>query len=60
MKHFVIEEIVRPASRRVGTAVATGLIAYNIDAELAQQIAVGVSAVFMIAADLAASYLNRR
>lgn len=61
MKWAVLREhVLMPLAGRVGTMIATGLVLWGVQAELASQVAVGVTAVILVIADLGIGYLNRK
>lgn len=55
---FVIQSIVGPSVRRLGTAVGAWLVGLGMDADVSAQVQVGFVAAVLFAIDLAASHLN--
>lgn len=60
MMKLIISELVKPMVRRVGTVVATLLVAKGIDAQLVDNLMVAASACALYGVDLLASHFDRR
>lgn len=56
----VVTNVVLPALGRTGTAVATVLVGYGVQAEPAHQIGVGVAAAVAVGLDLVSDWWGRR
>ncbi|RUW86528.1 hypothetical protein EOA35_35560 [Mesorhizobium sp. M8A.F.Ca.ET.023.01.1.1] len=55
MKNVILRSIVVPLAARAGTALATYLVAKGLDGTLADQLANGLLAVFLVGCDLITS-----
>lgn len=59
MKAFLVRELLKPLSRRLGTAAAAILIAKGVDPDIVSQIVAGVTALMFVCADLILSATSR-
>lgn len=60
MLELLKTNLVKPLAGRLGTAAAAWLLTLGVSGPLAQQIAVGVTAVALLTADLVLSWIGRR
>lgn len=60
MSNSIVENILRPLSTRVGTALATWIAAQGINYSYAENIALGIVAIGLVSADLVGSYFSRK
>lgn len=56
---FVLTELIKPISRRIGSALAGALLALGAADQLAQQVELVATALVLFAADLFLSYKER-
>lgn len=59
MYKFVVQDLLKPVSRRIGTAIAGGLVALGATQPLAEQVELVVPALIAFVADLILSYRER-
>ena len=60
MLKIIKQNIIFPATRRIGTALAAWLVARGVDAAPSEQIAVGGMALVLVMVDLFISWYERR
>jgi tetrahydromethanopterin S-methyltransferase subunit D len=60
MNALLINFVVRPVMRRVGTAAATALVAQGINGDTVTQVMSGIGAAGLIGADLVSSWWDKR
>lgn len=60
MKNFLLNQILAPFSRKVGTGIATWLVTLGIGQPIATQVGLGVAAAIAVGIDLYNSHLDRK
>lgn len=60
MLRSVLSEVIRPLSRRVGTAFGSYLLGLGVHSETTTQIVAGATALGAVLVDLAFSHYNRK
>lgn len=58
--NFILQELLAPLVRRVGTASSAFLIGYGVEQASADMISAGIGAAIMVGAELLASHANRK
>lgn len=56
---ILLGEVIKPLSRRIGTAAASALVAYGLDAAAVDAVEAAMTLLSGVAIDLVLSHLNR-
>lgn len=59
MKRMIVNEVLKPLARRLGSVIAGGLLALGATQDLASQVELCVPAALALLADLILSHMNR-